>query len=77
MYTCTNMYNLLCYLVSIMWFKRGCLCFLYWFKYYVNIYPKKEKDEKADAITVSFVLDYNIHESENEIETNAPIKTSD
>ena len=46
-------------------------------KYSVDIYPKKEKDEKTDTTTVSFVLDNNIHESEDEIENNVPIKPSD
>ena len=67
------MYNFLSSLVSSMWYRRGCLCCLY----SVNIYPKKEKDKKTNATTISFVLDYNIHESEDEIENNAPIKSSD
>ena len=68
------MYNFLSSLVFSMWFRRGCLCCLY----SVNIYPKKEKDEKANATTISFLLDYFIiHVSENEIENNAPIKTID
>ena len=76
MYTCTNckMSCLLQFPVCGLGEAVSVACID--LKYSVDIYPKKEKDEKTDTTTVSFVLNDNIHESEDEIDSNAPITTT-
>ena len=77
MYTSTNMCNFCLLQFPVCGLEEAVSVACIDLKYSVDIYPKKEKDEKTDATTVSFVLDDNIQESEDEIENNAPIKPSD